>query len=92
MEAPDSGQHNAVSPTMHRWMLWSRLTLARGTHSVDDLEDIGALEQYVEESAAMLLFLSKDCEGCLKSYTPLLAQIFHHAELRCQTPSTSSQI
>ena len=34
-------------------------------HSVDDLEDVSALERYIEESAVMLLFLSKGCECCL---------------------------
>jgi hypothetical protein len=31
------------------------------TQAVDDIEDIGALERYVEESAVMCLFLSKGC-------------------------------
>ena len=36
----------------------------RPWHSVDNLEDVSALERYVKESAVMLLFLSRGCECC----------------------------
>ena len=38
--------------------------------AVDDLEDIGRLEQYIDETQSVLIFLSKGCAHGLRSRAP----------------------